>query len=241
MSLPLLPENDTLFRFRNPAGNWHSIAEKLPMLYNQFLIVVDFTIREMVYFRGNYKFLGFEHELINQKVLESLLHPAESKKLVKVVCQAAEMLINENEPEKYLLNLTCRIKKFDGAYQQVLSQVYFYEQPENSGKMFGIILSTDLSLLNNLDFSFKWQLTGPNATYISNAIKKENVTRDKKLTQRELHLLKLLAEGKESKEIADLLNISIYTVNTHRKNMLSRLKLKNTVQLISFAYNRGLI
>lgn len=61
------------------------------------------------------------------------------------------------------------------------------------------------------------------------------------LTIREKEVLKLVAEGKESKEIADLLFISIYTVNNHRANIIRKLKIKKTVDLVKYAINEGYI
>ncbi len=59
------------------------------------------------------------------------------------------------------------------------------------------------------------------------------------LTTREKEVLKLIAEGKSSKEIASLLFISIYTVNNHRANIIKKLKLKRTADLVRYAIDKG--
>lgn len=59
------------------------------------------------------------------------------------------------------------------------------------------------------------------------------------LTDREMEILSLLAKGKNSEEIGQLLNISLHTVKTHRKNMLSRLKMKKATELIAWATKNG--
>ena len=61
------------------------------------------------------------------------------------------------------------------------------------------------------------------------------------LTTREKEVLKLVAEGRESKEIASMLFISIYTVNNHRANIIRKLKIKKTVDLIKYAIQEGYI
>jgi len=61
------------------------------------------------------------------------------------------------------------------------------------------------------------------------------------LTPRELEVLKLIAEGHTSKEIADLLVISIRTVERHRENMLQKLGMRDRVQLTRYAIRRGLV
>jgi DNA-binding NarL/FixJ family response regulator len=61
------------------------------------------------------------------------------------------------------------------------------------------------------------------------------------VTQREREILKLLAEGYQNKEIADLLHISIKTVEKHRANIMAKLDLHNAAALTAFAFEHGLI
>jgi DNA-binding NarL/FixJ family response regulator len=61
------------------------------------------------------------------------------------------------------------------------------------------------------------------------------------LSAREREVLKMLAEGKTSKEIAELLVISTRTVEHHRANIQFRLNLKNTADLIRYAVQKGYI
>jgi DNA-binding NarL/FixJ family response regulator len=59
------------------------------------------------------------------------------------------------------------------------------------------------------------------------------------LSKREKEIAKLLAEGKSSKEIADLLYISIYTVRRHRDNFMKELKLRSLPDLVRYAMEQG--
>jgi len=61
------------------------------------------------------------------------------------------------------------------------------------------------------------------------------------LTGREREILQLLAEGKANKEVATALNISPYTVETHRKHILEKLNLHNPAELILYAVRKGII
>jgi DNA-binding NarL/FixJ family response regulator len=61
------------------------------------------------------------------------------------------------------------------------------------------------------------------------------------LTPRELEVLKLIAEARTSKEIAELLVISIKTVEHHRQHMLDKLGMRDRVELTRYAIRRGLI
>ena len=62
-----------------------------------------------------------------------------------------------------------------------------------------------------------------------------------KLSKRELEILKLFAEGKTSQEISDELHISIKTADTHRYNIMQKLQLKNTAELVKYAIKNGYI
>ena len=61
------------------------------------------------------------------------------------------------------------------------------------------------------------------------------------LTAREREVLQLVAEGKSNKEVADLLNLSVYTVETHRSNIMEKLNLKGVPELILYAVRKGII
>ena len=64
---------------------------------------------------------------------------------------------------------------------------------------------------------------------------------DVKITRREMQVLKLLAQSLTTSEIAEKLCISHFTVDTHRKNLLSKLDVKNTAGLIRYALDHNLI
>lgn len=61
------------------------------------------------------------------------------------------------------------------------------------------------------------------------------------LTRREKEILSLLDKGLSSQEIAEKLCLSIYTIDTHRKNMLQKMNVHNTPALLKAAYNLGLL
>lgn len=61
------------------------------------------------------------------------------------------------------------------------------------------------------------------------------------LSEREREVLQLVAEGRSSKEIAELLSISPATVETHRAHLLQKLRLHNTVEVVRYATRRGII
>ena len=61
------------------------------------------------------------------------------------------------------------------------------------------------------------------------------------LTDREKEILQLVAEGKTTKEIAALLNVSPYTVETHRTHIMHKLSLRNTAELVLYAVRKKIV
>src|SRR2546421_6834110 len=61
------------------------------------------------------------------------------------------------------------------------------------------------------------------------------------LTSREREVLQLLAEGKTNKEIAGVLNLSVYTVDAHRGRIMEKLNLHSINDLVRFAVRNGII
>jgi len=61
-----------------------------------------------------------------------------------------------------------------------------------------------------------------------------------KLSRRELQILKMIKEGEDNKEIAEHLNLSVYTVETHRKNIHLKLDVNTGVELIKKAMDMNL-
>jgi two-component system response regulator NreC len=61
------------------------------------------------------------------------------------------------------------------------------------------------------------------------------------LTEREREVLHLLAEGKSNKEAASVLNLSPYTIDTHRTNLMQKLGLHNTAEIVLYAVRNAII
>lgn len=61
------------------------------------------------------------------------------------------------------------------------------------------------------------------------------------LTAREREVLQLLAEGRSNKEVAALLDVGVSTVETHRANLMQKLNLHNTAEIVLYAVRKGII
>jgi two-component system response regulator NreC len=61
------------------------------------------------------------------------------------------------------------------------------------------------------------------------------------LTDREKEVLQLLAEGRSNKEVATQLNVGLSTVETHRANLMQKVNLHNTAEIVLYAVRKGII
>ncbi len=61
------------------------------------------------------------------------------------------------------------------------------------------------------------------------------------LTEREKEVLQLLAEGKSNKEVATILNVSVYTVDSHRTHLMQKLNIHNTAEIVLYAVRKKII
>jgi DNA-binding NarL/FixJ family response regulator len=68
-----------------------------------------------------------------------------------------------------------------------------------------------------------------------------SVHEDPSLSKREIEIVCELAKGLTTKQIAEKLFISHYTIETHRKNILNKLQLTNTAEVIRYASQSGLL
>ncbi|MBN2891696.1 MAG: response regulator transcription factor [Bacteroidales bacterium] len=80
-------------------------------------------------------------------------------------------------------------------------------------------------------------------SYLSNVKYGEEISEKKprNLTRREIQILKLVCDGMTNQQIADGLCISIRTVDTHKSNIMQKLQLKTTADLVAFAFKSGLV
>ncbi|HZK66108.1 MAG TPA: response regulator transcription factor, partial [Chloroflexota bacterium] len=60
-------------------------------------------------------------------------------------------------------------------------------------------------------------------------------------TDREKQVLKLIAEGRTNREIAEMLSLSVKTVIAHRANLMEKLDIHNRTELVKYAIRKGLV
>jgi DNA-binding NarL/FixJ family response regulator len=77
--------------------------------------------------------------------------------------------------------------------------------------------------------------------YVRRLAGTDTVDRYDTLSEREREIFQLIAEAKSNRDVADILGISVATVETHRSRILQKLDVHNTAELVLYAVRRGVI
>ena len=110
----------------------------------------------------------------------------------------------------------------------------------------GFILKSEtedhlLAAINALSIHRPYFSGGVSETLLDQFLRIKPETALSTLTRREREIVQLIAEGKINKEIAELLDISIKTVETHRATTMHKLKLRTTAELVRYAVRNSII
>ena len=124
---------------------------------------------------------------------------------------------------------------------------YLYHAISAGAKGYLLKEDSDVELFSAIDtirkggFYVTRLLAGELAEDISHLYKGDARLPSEPLTTREREVLKLIAEGKSNREIANLLYISIRTVENHRANIMRKLNLSKTADMVRYAIEKGYI
>lgn len=188
-----------------------------------------------------------------QEIL-ALALPDEIEKIQRKEQVIRDFFIDYLPPEKvqdYKVLYTYVMKDFKNTRRVILQQATVISQ-DNRGRFVHVFsIHTDISHLTNQsveEVSFL-NING-GESYLNVCTKKgkfepevhsQNTTIINQLSERELEITRMFAEGLSADQIATKLFISSHTVRTHRKNILKKTNSKNTTQLVSRSIAAGLI
>ncbi|TAG54038.1 MAG: hypothetical protein EAZ27_09765 [Cytophagales bacterium] len=186
--------------------------------------------------------LGYKASDMNLTSLLGKIHPEDHPWFLNIENKVVEFLsqLSIEQIPNYKIRYDYRIKKSDGTYIRILQQVVTLQYSETGGVLKSLGVHTDISHLK-IEGKPVLSFIGLNGepSYIDVDIKKVFDTSSGFLSDRELQILSLLIDGKETKEIATTLFISPATVSTHRKNLLAKTKARNTAEMIVMAITKG--
>lgn len=175
----------------------------------------------------------WEDELLNR------IHPDDLLKKYRLEFQFFQLLnsIAVGERVNYELITRLRIKNKDDKYQPIKHRLLYIGNAPDGSIWLALCLYQLIS--DHPDFSIPEGLILNKKTgmVIDQSEKRFNDV----LSEREKEILQLISHGKRSKEIAEKLALSIYTINRHRQNIFSKLNVTNAMEACRIAVNTGLI
>jgi len=230
-----------LFAFMEKAKNAVTKDESLngesfknyPLLPNQYLYFINFTTSEISYHKNLREVLGYT-EKIDMPLLMNIVHPDDVRIISKVSEATLAYLMKNKIKDTFAINLTTsnRTRKKDGSYITTLRQMTITDTDKDGNILTAVAICSDISnIKTSTEATYKFE--GPNSHLFYEILDKlMDAPTQLDLTDREIEILKLLASGNSSKEIANKLYISHNTVATHRKNMMHKLEATNVVDLV---------
>lgn len=135
-----------------------------------------------------------------------------------------------------------KVKHKEGYDMRLLFRHYAFEQTEEGIPTVALVTISDITHLMKADFYWGRIECGKYERHIHHFISTDREDKFSDiLTDREKETLRLLAQGKESKEIGQLLHISSHTVDNHRRNMITKIGVRDTTGLVQICKMVGII
>lgn len=224
--------------FYKKLWNFFFIGDSYYFVLNHHNLDFEFVSKEIE------NVMGYSPSEFSVQFMNGILHPEDHPFFLSMGSTLIDFFskLPLEKLMSYKVRYDVRYKKKNGEYARILYQGIMLEHDENGRILRTLGVHTDITYLKQegrsvLSFiGIDGEPTYPNV--VANRVFVESKDG---LTRREKQVLKLLIEGKLSKEISSILNISKQTVDTHRKNMLHKNNLSNTGELIGKAIRYGWI
>lgn len=197
-------------------------------LIDSYYFIYDCNLNQISFINAAFATLtGYDPATFTIDQLIDSMHPEDRPYFFE--CEEKDLefknTLSFNEHFNYLYSYTYRIKLKDGDYVRIRQTCQALEV-DNKGHL------TKTLVIHQRTEDFAEHPANDRRIYD----KTRNIYLDAqncyKLTNREFEILLLVQEGLNSQEIADRLNSSVYTVNTHRKNILNKTNSSNFIELL---------
>jgi len=216
------------------------------------IFIIDFQKKEYVYVSPNIKkLLGLNCEdFYNGGIDYGLsLFPLEHQKIFLTeiypcMLTYCDEFSNKNQLMDLRFSYTTLIKSTTGVLTNMLHQLSIIEKDEHGKPLLALKFLFDINAIKkNMHVDFEvakfCKINESFQVLASKTFICKN--KDQILTKRETEILKLISEGRSSKQISETMFISRYTVDNHRKNMLRKMNVVNTTLMLKNATNENLI
>jgi DNA-binding CsgD family transcriptional regulator len=208
----------------------------------QFFFIGDLIQLKIIFTSGGSRELfGIEPEQVDPSTFYTRTHPdillRHNVARTKLFNLGQELFISK-EPYR-ILSSNLNFLDASGNYSEFLVQCYLFYSESIYRTVYLLQVVTDIEEMNPIKYGYHFYLGSDKSHFRYPDLKLLN--EGNVFSKREYDILSLLAEGKNSRQIADALFLSIHTVNTHRRNMLKKSGKSTTHELILNMKERGLL
>jgi DNA-binding CsgD family transcriptional regulator len=222
------------------------LLEKLNVIDSSSISIFDLYKREHLYFSSGFThMLGWdidEAHRVGSSYADNRVHPDDLAKLLEAGNYFIRLGLFYLEAvvwKNYKLIVDYRVKNAKGEYTRVIEQ-HICLETDKKGKYWLDLSIMDINPFQDLTIPFQCRLlnfkTGELFKFPPENILNQDTPQ---LSNREKEILKCIADGLVSKQIADRLFISVNTVNTHRQRIIEKLNVTNTAEAIRYASELG--
>jgi DNA-binding CsgD family transcriptional regulator len=216
--------------------------EKMMEKNNQFFFVADLLKMKIIFCSNQSKqMIGVEPENITPYDLTIATYPDDASRMGSGTSKMFNLANNIYIAEKgtALLSTNIRIRNPLGKYPDLLFQLYLFYNTIPYKSVFLLQVHTNIGLYNKRKQGYHYYV-GNDMTYFRYP-DEELLKMGVPFSDREFEIIKLIASGLGSEQIAEKLFLSIHTVNTHRKNIIAKSGKENMQELIHDLLNQGVL
>lgn len=231
------PSSFELEVYKKLLGLFH-VGNYYYYIFNAGTANIEFTSEQ---FTG---ILGYPSDMFNVDWIFDNIHPDDRPRFAAYEHTVTDFF-NNLSPEKilkYKVSYDYRLRCKDGSYKWFLQQVITIQSDENGSVIRVLGVHTDITHLKTDDtgsgLSFLG-LDGEPSFYNVSINELVLLPGNELFSKREKEVLQLVLAGKTTSEIAELLSVSIHTINSHRKSIFSKSECKSLVELGSKSVREG--
>lgn len=229
-----------------------NIIEQVANLFSAgsfYYYIINFETLKMEYVDKRIEtVLGINPKDWSLEKVFQFVHPEDLKQMHNKEAKAVDFILNRIPTEdimRYKVVYVIRLQHADGSYKTILQQSKTLSVSEDGKVQHVLGIHTDVTYLN-MPVDHKISFIGDDrpsfyALSTDNDFKPEPYNYELVFTSREKEILRSIAQGNTFVEIAKILNISPYTINTHKRNILRKTDCKTTTELIARCVRDGLI
>jgi DNA-binding CsgD family transcriptional regulator len=230
-------------------------AKQLSSRFAPITFLLDYSTKKYIYVSEScFDMFGYTANYFLEMGLEDYLsrwHEADFSVINKTVfidSMAFLKTLHPNNYNDYIFSYNYRIRNPIGNYVTILQRFSYIPGSSISAPagMIGVAFDithykTDTSIVHTIEKALTYERKIVNELVFKKVHPVYETGRNQFLSKRETEILRYVAQGMGSKQIADKMSLSINTINNHRRNMLAKIGCKSSSELINYGIKHGLI